>query len=161
MPTKIQFRRGTYTQWANANPILSEGEIGLELDTSKFKIGNGSSAWNSLSYGGIQGPAAQKYITFNLPGTTIGPFQGTTRFYPPFNCTVQYATANTSAVPIDSAITLQVQKNGGSIGTISIPIGSYTSANTAITTSLTTSDYLSINITNGTATNLVVSIAYN
>ena len=30
--------------------------MGIETDTDQFKIGNGTLAWNSLSYGGIQGP---------------------------------------------------------------------------------------------------------
>jgi hypothetical protein len=29
--------------------------MGIETDTSKFKIGDGTTAWNSLPYGGIQG----------------------------------------------------------------------------------------------------------
>lgn len=49
MPT-IKNRRGTKSQWAVKNPILSAGEIGVELDTNKFKVGNGVNAWNSLPY---------------------------------------------------------------------------------------------------------------
>jgi hypothetical protein len=57
MPIKIQLRRGTASEWSTANPILSEGELGLELDTGKFKVGNGTAAWNTLVYAsGIQGP---------------------------------------------------------------------------------------------------------
>jgi len=56
MPIQIQLRRGTETEWSTANPTLAEGELGLETDTSKFKVGDGSTAWNSLAYGGIQGP---------------------------------------------------------------------------------------------------------
>lgn len=56
MPTiQLQFRRGTTAEWASANPTLAAGELGLETTTSQFKIGNGTTAWNSLSYGGIQG----------------------------------------------------------------------------------------------------------
>lgn len=161
MPTKIQFRRGTYSQWANANPVLSEGELGVELDTNQFKVGDGSTAWNSLAYGGIQGPAGQKYITFNMPGTTVGPYQGTSKFFPPFNSTIQYVISNVSATPVDTAVVFQVTKNGTSVGTVTIPIDSYTSANTAITTSLTTADYLGIYLVSGTATDLVVNIGYN
>jgi len=47
---QIQFRRGTAAQWTSVNPLLSEGEMGLELDTGKFKVGNGSTYWNSLPY---------------------------------------------------------------------------------------------------------------
>ncbi|CAB5222140.1 hypothetical protein UFOVP361_1, partial [uncultured Caudovirales phage] len=36
--------------WITANPTLDAGELGYETDTGNFKIGNGTSAWNSLSY---------------------------------------------------------------------------------------------------------------
>jgi hypothetical protein len=50
MATRMQQRRGTAAQWTAANPILAAGEIGFETDTSKFKMGNGSSAWTALTY---------------------------------------------------------------------------------------------------------------
>ena len=46
----MQQRRGTAAQWTTANPILAAGEIGFETDTSKFKMGNGTSAWSALQY---------------------------------------------------------------------------------------------------------------
>lgn len=46
----IQLRRDTIANWTSVNPILAQGEVGLELDTGKIKIGDGSTAWNSLSY---------------------------------------------------------------------------------------------------------------
>ena len=50
MATRMQQRRGTAAQWTASNPVLGAGEIGFETDTNKFKIGNGSTAWTSLSY---------------------------------------------------------------------------------------------------------------
>ena len=50
MATRMQQRRGTAAQWTAANPILAAGEIGFETDTSKFKMGNGSSTWSALTY---------------------------------------------------------------------------------------------------------------
>lgn len=49
--TRVQARRATAAQWASANPTLLNGEIGFEYDSGKLKIGNGSTAWNSLGYG--------------------------------------------------------------------------------------------------------------
>ena len=46
----MQQRRGTAAQWTAANPVLAAGEIGFETDTSKFKMGNGSSVWTALTY---------------------------------------------------------------------------------------------------------------
>jgi hypothetical protein len=50
MAIRIQNRRGTASEWTTANPTLSSGEIGFETDTGKFKIGNGSTAWDDLVY---------------------------------------------------------------------------------------------------------------
>src|SRR5271166_403646 len=55
--TIIQIRRGTAAQWTSANPILAQGEMGLETDTTFIKIGDGVTAWASLAYGGPIGPA--------------------------------------------------------------------------------------------------------
>ena len=49
MAIRIQLRRDTSANWASANPVLRAGEIGIETDTLKFKVGNGSSAWNSIT----------------------------------------------------------------------------------------------------------------
>jgi hypothetical protein len=46
----MQQRRGTAEQWETVNPVLAEGEIGLETDTNKFKIGNGVDNWEDLEY---------------------------------------------------------------------------------------------------------------
>lgn len=48
--TKIQLRHDTSDKWQTANPILASGEIGVETDTQKIKVGNGSTAYNSLQY---------------------------------------------------------------------------------------------------------------
>jgi hypothetical protein len=59
MPVQIQFRRDTAANWTSVNPVLAIGEIGLETDTAKWKLGDGSSAWNSLTYAyaaGATGP---------------------------------------------------------------------------------------------------------
>ena len=53
---QFQFRRGSEAEWASANSVLANGEIGVALDTRNFKIGNGVDAWTNLSYGGLQGP---------------------------------------------------------------------------------------------------------
>jgi hypothetical protein len=50
MATVIQIRRGTAAQWTATNPILADGEFALEKDTQKLKIGDGTTAWNSLPY---------------------------------------------------------------------------------------------------------------
>jgi len=55
MAVRIQLRRGLAADWTSANPTLMDGEIGIESSTNQYKIGNGSTAWNSLPYGGLIG----------------------------------------------------------------------------------------------------------
>lgn len=63
MSIRLQFRRGTYQEWYDANPVLAAGEMGLETGDAtmtysepKFKIGNGNTLWNDLPYAGLRGP---------------------------------------------------------------------------------------------------------
>lgn len=49
MTTRIKFRRDTASNWTASNPILAEGEPGLETDTHKLKYGNGTSTWTVLA----------------------------------------------------------------------------------------------------------------
>ena len=50
MATRIQLRRGIASSWTSSNPILASGEVGIETDTNKIKIGDGSSNWAALNY---------------------------------------------------------------------------------------------------------------
>ena len=50
MANRIQLRRGGAQEWQNANPTLAQGEIGIDLDTGRIKIGDGVTAWNTLKY---------------------------------------------------------------------------------------------------------------
>jgi hypothetical protein len=49
MALKIQLRRDTAANWTTNNPLLRAGEIGIETDTLKFKIGNGTDRWNAIT----------------------------------------------------------------------------------------------------------------
>lgn len=46
----IQLRRGTKEAIASTNPTLASGEPVFETDTGMIKVGDGVTAWNSLSY---------------------------------------------------------------------------------------------------------------
>lgn len=49
--TKILLRNDLAANWTENNPVLGKGEIGIEIDSKKFKFGDGTTAWNSLPYG--------------------------------------------------------------------------------------------------------------
>ena len=55
MAIQIQFRRGLAADWTSINPVLAEGEIGIETDTGKLKTGDGVTGWTGLPYFGNGG----------------------------------------------------------------------------------------------------------
>lgn len=69
----IKLRRGTASQWTSSNPILADGEVGLETDTRKFKVGNGTGQWTSLSYWGSAGGGASAFVDLtDVPASYSG-----------------------------------------------------------------------------------------
>lgn len=48
--TRIQLRHDTAANFTSVNPVLLAGEVGVETDTNKMKIGDGTTAYNSLNY---------------------------------------------------------------------------------------------------------------
>lgn len=105
-----QQRRDTAANWTGADPTLLNGELGYETDTGKFKIGDGSTAWTSLSYLPI--PDSNGLIPIDqllLPaGTAAAPsltFTGDvdTGIYAPSANEFGVSTAGTAALTIDSS----------------------------------------------------------
>jgi len=73
MANKIQLRRDTTANWTRVNPILDDGEPGLEIDTNKVKYGDGNTRWADLDY--ASGGLSLSYADFqegvsSPPGNT-------------------------------------------------------------------------------------------
>lgn len=49
--TRIITRNDLKATWLEKNPILLKGEMGVEIDTGKFKFGDGAKNWKALEYG--------------------------------------------------------------------------------------------------------------
>jgi hypothetical protein len=64
---RIQLRRDTAANWVSNNPILLSGELGIETDTLKFKIGNGS-RWNATTSYALKAGEANGLATLNSLG---------------------------------------------------------------------------------------------
>lgn len=47
---QLKCRHDTAANWTAKNPVLLDGELGVETDTTFFKIGDGATAWTSLKY---------------------------------------------------------------------------------------------------------------
>lgn len=109
MPTTMQQKRGTSARWTELNPILLDGEIGVESNTKKMKVGDGVTHWNNLEY--VQVDAAEIaythtqnaqlsvwHITHSLsfiPNVFITDFNGN-----PLECDVQYIGSNQIVVTL-------------------------------------------------------------
>jgi hypothetical protein len=78
MTSRLQNRRDTAAAWTSANPTLAAGEMGLETDTSKWKMGNGSTAWNSLAYAYTAGSAGAQGTTGSQGAIGAQGLQGVT-----------------------------------------------------------------------------------
>lgn len=53
----IQLRRDLAANWTTRNPVLHAGELGVEEDTERAKLGDGITQWNSLAYWSTAGAA--------------------------------------------------------------------------------------------------------
>jgi hypothetical protein len=76
MATKIQLRRDTSDNWAGTNPILAQGEPGVELDTKKMKVGDGIQSWNDLDYvasGTSENSTTNMFVKIDGLDNNIGP----------------------------------------------------------------------------------------
>lgn len=65
LKTTIIMRNDAAATWTTKNPILSKGEFGVENDTNKFKIGNGTTAWVDLPYAGADQSVIENIISEN------------------------------------------------------------------------------------------------
>lgn len=101
MADMIQIRRDTAANWTSANPILAQGELGAETDTSKIKIGDGTTAWASLSYlidaGG--------YLTAAAIGSTVQAYDATIVVDADIGVSVQAYDADTTKNDVANTFT--------------------------------------------------------
>lgn len=75
LKSRITLRNDTKSNWdkVGTSAVLLKGEIGIEIDTLKFKIGDGSKKWNELAYVGVGtaelNQAIENYINENILGS--------------------------------------------------------------------------------------------
>lgn len=76
---RIQLRNDTAENWTTQNPILLKGEMGVEIDTGKTKIGNGTDHWKTLKYSGVDEDTIKGIINNNRSDfTEVVPNEGET-----------------------------------------------------------------------------------
>lgn len=67
--TRICLRNDLATRWAELNPTLLKGELGIEIDTGLFKIGDGVKKFTELSYANNKGGGESTLVSTD--GKTI------------------------------------------------------------------------------------------
>ena len=67
---RIQLRNDTAENWNTKNPLLLKGEMGVETDTGKTKIGNGTAHWEDLKYSGVDEDTIKGIIDKNRDNFT-------------------------------------------------------------------------------------------
>jgi hypothetical protein len=152
--TQIQVRRGTASQWTSTNPVLAAGEWGYESDTGKVKIGNGSSAWNSIGYiGATSGTVTSITAGTGLSGGTI-----TSTGTIAIDSTV--ATLTGSQTLTNKTLTAPVISTISNTGTVTLPTATTTLVGTDTTDTLTNKTLTTPTITQGQSTPSFTTNAY-
>ena len=98
MTSRMQQRRDTAANWTSNNPTLAAGEIGFESDTNQFKIGDGTTAWTSISYAGGGG------LSFASTATAAG----TTTLTSSSKTTQNFTGTSTQTVQLPAVSTLSL-----------------------------------------------------
>lgn len=136
----IQQRRGLAATWTSVDPILAQGEDGLETDTNRVKIGDGVSLWSALPYFG-----ELRVVGFALSDETTDLTTGTAKvtFPMPHAMTLTEVRASVNSEPLGADIVVDVNKNGVTVLStkLSIDDGEKTSA-TAATPAVISDDSL-------------------
>lgn len=141
MAKQIQLRRDTAANWTSANPLLLEGEFGIETDTKRFKLGDGVTHWNSLAYGGPVGvmpgpliaelawddnyPSNYSELTYDMSGnvTAMNVWDSSAKAIHLFTKAFNYTAGKLSSVVItriqtSSTITKNIVYSGGKVSSV-------------------------------------------
>jgi len=133
MAAVIQVKRGSASSWTSANTVLAAGEIGYETDTKKMKVGDGSTAWNSLGYTitdgditgvtagtGLSGGGNSGAVTLNL-STPVSATNGGTGLSTFTTGDIPYASATNTLSKLGIGSTGQILTVSGGVPSWSTP----------------------------------------
>lgn len=64
----LYLRNDAAATWVEKNPVLAKGEPGVEVDTGKFKLGDGVTSWVGLRYAGVLVSASEQNGYIKIDG---------------------------------------------------------------------------------------------
>ena len=135
MAIQIQLRRGDAADWTSTNPILAEGEVGVEIDTLKLKVGNGTDNWNTLPYFGSAGTVTSVgALTLGTSGTDLSSTVANGTTTPVITLNVPTASATNRGVLSSADWTTFNNKGNGTVTSVTgtSPVNSSGGATPAI-----------------------------
>jgi hypothetical protein len=128
---QILFRRGTSADWTSANPALGSGEPGIETNTGKIKVGDGTTLWNALPYAaGLESLRLQDLsdVTGTAPSTGQVLKWNGTAWAPAADATGSGADGNTtytiSAEEVSGGVNLRLTGSDSSADNVKLAAGS-------------------------------------
>jgi len=133
MAQQVQFRRGTSVEWTTSNPILAQGELGLDITNNKFKIGTGLTSWNYLNYGA-------DFVSY---ASTAG------------IATVAQGLSGTPNISVGIITSTGIYATSGIVSALNITASNYSGSGknlTGIVTSITAGSNVSISTSTGSVT---------
>ena len=133
MAQQVQFRRGTSSEWISTNPILAQGELGLDITNNKFKIGTGLTSWNYLNY-------SADFVSY---ASTAG------------IATVAQGLSGTPNISVGIVTANGIYATSGIVSALNITASSYNGSGTNLTgivTSITAGSNVSISTSTGAVT---------
>lgn len=128
--TQFQHRRDTAANWSSNNPTLAAGELGLDTTSKRFKIGDGSTAWNSLVYAND----SESLIFVLTEGNAFVGTELATLEYVPFDLIITELILSVSAAPTGANLISDLNVNGSSILSTKISIDATELDSTTATT---------------------------
>lgn len=149
--TVIKLRRDTAANWTSTNPVLAAGEQGLETDTGRVKIGNGSTAWTSLGYAKANAHPDYETTISSASAKTLTALSPRNQFFTGLTGGQSVVLPDTSTLSIGDTYTLY-----SATGSATVTVSTSTSAALESLVSGLTKKYICVSTANNLAASWVV-----